>query len=206
MRLKTVADYETEILELAKFTEMESKLEYKLTKWFNKSSIVVYVAQNEKQPWTEIDIGFKCEPMRTKSKTGYSQVGDYMFSINGVLGSLVVERKSLEDLFGTLFVGRDRFYREIERYESDERFDEMYIIAETSLVAFLDYKPYNPRKREYITTFSKQRKIGTISSLFARKCPVIFASDKNNAARLYGAMIRQHVLKNWRRYIGGVTV
>ena len=42
-------------------------------------------------------------------------VGDYGFEINGTLLSVIFERKSVEDLFGTLSSGYDRFKDEINR-------------------------------------------------------------------------------------------
>lgn len=199
---KTRADYEAEIIELSQFSDQEKKLNYRLSKWFELSNIIVHVANNEQKPWTSHMIGYPCEPMLTKKESGCPQVGDYIFFINGQVGSLLVERKSLEDMFGTLFSGRERFYREIERYEKDERFDSFYIIVEGSLLEFLEYRPYNPRTRRYITTFSAPQKLGSVAGLLARGVQIVWAGNENVSARLYGAMIRHHCLKNWARYIG----
>ena len=58
-------------------------------------------------------------------------------------GGLVVERKTLDDLYGTLMnkEQRSRLYREIARYEGDKRFNRFMLIAECTYEDFLQYVP-----------------------------------------------------------------
>ena len=55
-------------------------------------------------------------PLIVKSITKHLKTGDY--SIEGLEHLVTVERKSLEDLYGTLASGRERFAREHERMQA----------------------------------------------------------------------------------------
>ena len=97
------------------FGKYQRKLNYRLSKWIDTLDIVVCVAQNEQLPWTENEIGYPTRPMFLISESGAQQVGDYQFYVNGQIGGILVERKTCQDFYGTMFGNRDRFYREIER-------------------------------------------------------------------------------------------
>jgi len=106
--------------------------------------------ESEKHPWTSSELGMGCAEMPLKSATGYNQVGDYIFTVGAeeqsssiIWGNLVVERKTLEDLYGTLMnkEHRSRLYREISKYEADPRFNRFMLVAECTYEEFLTYVP-----------------------------------------------------------------
>lgn len=78
---------------------------------------VVLIDQQEKAPWlfqgitTRVAAGLRRIHVRTE--TGHLKTGDY--SIRGHESRIIIERKSLSDLFGTVGSGRDRFRAEHER-------------------------------------------------------------------------------------------
>lgn len=82
--------------------------------------------------------------------------GDY--SIHGFEDRVCVERKSLEDLYGTLGQGRDRFQREFERM-ADMEFAALVIEAgwETILTAPPAHSRLNP-KTVYRTAIAWQQR------------------------------------------------
>jgi hypothetical protein len=68
--------------------------------------------------------------MQLKSESKHQQVGDYVFKIKNTWCRIVFERKSVQDLYSTLFMtsaggekNRDRLKREIQRFYDDERFN-----------------------------------------------------------------------------------
>ena len=152
---KTVENYETDIIKLHNIlidypenASLQEKLSRKLTAWVKKLDFNVRVAQNETIPWTDEELGLVTIPMEKKAASGYNQTGDYIFEILNddqsiTTGGLVVERKTLQDLYGTLMnrEQRSRLYREISRYESDPRFNRFHLIAECSYEEFLKYVP-----------------------------------------------------------------
>lgn len=130
------------------YENIEDKLSRQKTSWVKKLDFNVRVAQNEKSPWTDDELGMVTIPMEKKSASGYNQTGDYIFEILNddqsiTTGGLVVERKTLEDLYGTLMnrEQRSRLYREIARYEANHRFNRFHLIAECSYEEFLKYVP-----------------------------------------------------------------
>lgn len=65
---------------------------------------------------------------------GTLKTGDY--TVKGMETLVCIERKSGEDLYGTLIGGHDRFLRELERMRS---FKYRYLIIETSPTEFIRY-------------------------------------------------------------------
>lgn len=205
---KTRQDYEHEMLMLrdairddpANVDEYQNKLNYRVSKWIDLSDVLVFRANNEQTPWTEQEIGFTVVPMPTKQECSFDQVADYQYAIDCQLpyekcfGPLVVERKSKQDLYGTLFGNRDRFYREIERFERDPRFDQMIIIVESNFTEWLNYNP-SPESAGI------PQKLASIASLQARNIPVYFAGSACLAAKLYQHCVRQNIMKNWERWV-----
>lgn len=206
---KTRAEYEFEIRSLrdairddpGNAEEYQHKLDYRISKWIDLSEIIIFGANNEQTPWTDEMIGYPVVPMPTKQSCGFDQVGDYQFAIDCNLdfakcfGPLVVERKAKEDLYGTLFGNRDRFYREIARFEADPRFHQMIVIVESSLHEWLSY---NPPGGNGVGT---SQKLASLASLQARGIPVHFAESPRLAATLYKHFVRQSIHKNWGRWI-----
>lgn len=127
------------------YEKTQARLSRQLTTWANLLNISVQVANNEQTPWTSDEIGYPCIPMSLKKDSMVRQTGDYVAYLedyNQFVG-LCIERKTLEDLYGTLMnrKRRDRLYREINRYETDPRFNKFMLIAECSYEAFLGYVP-----------------------------------------------------------------
>ena len=150
-KIKTIGDYVNKIIELHnqdRTAENHKKLKYNLGKWASLLNIRVRAAQNEQSPWTEKEIGYKILPMLLKKETGYNQVGDYIFEIliegvSQIIGTVVIERKTIQDWYGTLMNGRQRkrFYAELDRFEVDPRFSKMVVMIEGSMDEFIEFIP-----------------------------------------------------------------
>lgn len=83
--------------------------------------------------------------------------GDY--SIEGYESEITIERKSLEDLYGTLGQGRDRFERELERIAS---FQHAFVVVEASWMKILESPPPQTRlapKSVYRSILAWQQRI-----------------------------------------------
>lgn len=220
MSLKTAEQYSKEIAILhgelkalkpgsALHTELSRKLANRLGSWQDRLSITVYVANNEQLPW-ELE-NFDLKPMCAKKNTGYSQVGDYIFEINHgdstqSWGHLCVERKTCSDLYGTLMnrASRERFYREISRFEADRRFTQMVIIAECTQAEFLTYIPvFNGKKRNtnHISASVESRR-ATIAGLYIRGVPILWAGSRAEAQKTYSQLVRQSCIKNYVEILG----
>jgi len=193
--------------------KLTRQLSNRLDKWQKLLDITIYVANNERLPW-ELK-GCPTEPMFNKKTSGYPQVGDYLFTITDGAqipswGALCVERKGgetgPEDMYGT-FMNRDsreRFYREISRYEADQRFNQMIIISECSLQEFLNYTPKFNGKRynNNHAGASVESRRATIAGLFARGVPVLWAGSRAEAQKTYLQLVRQSIIKNYKSILG----
>ena len=216
MAKKTASGYAAEIRQLyPTTTEAEQlTLNRKISSFVKLLDITIFQAQNEQLPWSEEDLGYTVRPMLLKSKCGDDQVGDYQAYYSSPVCSgwvgILVERKGgkkgCEDLYSTLINSENcsRFYREIDRFQEDERFTQMVIIAECSFEQFLLYRPPFIGK-----TFNKDHlgasvaaRRGKIASLYARGVPVIFAGTRYNAIEVYKALIRQWLIKNYVSILG----
>lgn len=220
--INSQCDIETEILHLdshlRQFPEDEKakgKLARKLSKWIDTLEITIFVASNEQKPWTSGELGYSAKPMPLKSQIGYDQVGDYQCYIErgGRLqdnfASFVVDRKECSDFYGTLFgrdsenrKNRDRFYREIERFQKDPRFTDFYVFVECDLLTWLNYlPPKNPGKDLMVN-----QKVAALASLQARGAHIMWCGNRALAARMYRESVRQYCLKNYMRIIRNVSV
>lgn len=127
--------------------KLKKQLKYQLREWSTRVPIIVRVAKNETKPWGEAELSIPTFSMDKKVDTGFNQVGDYHFEVSlgdrTITGGLVVERKEVSDLYGTLMRQdkRERFDREIDRFRADPRFDQMTIMVEGTMEEFLDYVP-----------------------------------------------------------------
>lgn len=89
---------------------------------FVVSPFVVLRDSREKAPWgftginTDADLGHRS--LLVRKEYCYLPTGDY--SIEGAADRIAIERKSIEDLFGTLGQHRDRFENELERLAAME--------------------------------------------------------------------------------------
>jgi ERCC4-type nuclease len=125
--------------------------------------------------------------------------------------STLVERKSMNDLYGTLIMedNRQRFYREIARYQADQRFNRMIIIAECSFAAFMQHQPkFSGRKFDYKRKFDKkkndtidEKKLTVIGDLFVAGIPVLFCDSPEMSAKTYGRIVRETVRKEYWRIL-----
>ncbi len=79
-------------------------------------------------------------PLIIQTRVVGLQTGDY--SIEGFQDQVAVERKSLEDLYGTLGQGRERFERELERLS---KMDRAAVVVEASLGLTLTSPPERSR-------------------------------------------------------------
>ncbi len=102
--------------------------------------------------------------------------GDY--TLPGLLGIAVVERKSAQDFVQSITRGRERFDREIERLKA-YRFKA--IVVEDDLSWCFRYTLAHPHSI-----------IGTIASFTARHdTPVLFAANRTCAGRLICGLLRR---------------
>lgn len=156
MYVKSVLDYEQDIIKIHNILieypdniSLKNKLNYRLGKWATLLDIVVMVAKNEQKPYTSEELRLPVTKMYTKDISSFEQVGDYQAFIKeyNIWCGLLVERKGgelgCEDLYGTLLNqnNRQRFMREVARYEADPRFNRFHLIAECTYEEFLKYVP-----------------------------------------------------------------
>lgn len=76
-------------------------------------------------------------------------VGDY--SVQGLEDRLFIERKSAQDLYGTLFQGRERFERELERAREHKY---KYLVIESTPFGFAQYMEWHHRMMQFNSAFS----------------------------------------------------
>lgn len=216
------AGLETEIIQLHAHLKhypndekSKGKLNRKLSKWVQFLPVTIFVASNEQKPWTSGELGYPTKMMLTKEDSGLQQVGDYQCYIErgGRLqdnfASFVVDRKECSDFYGTLFgrdsenrKNRDRFYREIERFQKDPRFTDFYVFVECDLLTWLNYlPPKNPGKDLMVN-----QKVAALASLQARGAHIMWCGNRALAVRMYRESVRQYCLKNYMRIIRNVSV
>lgn len=213
---KTADDYEAEIRRSypPKTEQDEKRLSGRVSSFVDHLTITIFRARNEQDPWPLEDTGWEIRDMLLKEDTGRQQVADYQayYQSCGVSGwvGLLVERKGgkhgAEDLYSTLMNSENcaRFYREIERFQADNRFTQMVIIAECSFEQFLLYKPAFIGKTfntDHIGASVEARR-GKIASLYSRGVPVLFAGTRLNAVKIYKSLIRQWLIKNYVLILG----
>ena len=196
------------------------KVHRQVGKWADMLDVIVYVASNEKLPWTTEELGIPVLPMPTKLRTGISQVGDYITCVTTKKDGgthfwlpLVVERKggkrmkggNPEDLYGTLMSTENRatFMRELDRFEQDPRFNcgKFIIIAECSYQDFIEYKPlFNGKKRNVGFGASVNSREATIAKLDELGYQVVFAGSRTRGIRYYKTRIRQSIIMNYELF------
>ena len=217
--MKSRSDYEFEIRALRDAIrddphnqeEYHAKLYKLVPNWMETLPVTVFVANNEQTPWDVESIGFSYCPMPTKSVTCPHQVGDYQYWIDvpgvdamSTFGPLLVERKSLSDFYGTMFGGRERFYKEVDRYNRDARFNQMLVVIEADISDWYSFRPkvsrsYDETSRTRSVTLEDKRVC--LASLLARGVMPVFAGNRDHAVKLYRSLVRQNIIKNWDRWI-----
>lgn len=150
-KTKSIDDYAAEIrtlhIAIQEYPESETlrnRLGARLGKWQALLDITVLAASNERKPWQDSEIGLPIKQMYTKDVSGFQQVADYQFFIGGSIdqwGGLLIERKELSDFYSSMMRSENklRLYREIQRYEDDDRFTQIIIMVEGSMHEFLGY-------------------------------------------------------------------
>lgn len=215
--LDKLVDLETEIIQyddhLRRYpddTKTEGKLKRRLSKWVDNLEIIIFVASNEQKPWKDVELGYPTKPMPTKAMIGRDQVGDYQCYIDrggrmqDNFASFVVDRKECSDFYSTLFSkgqsgkNRDRFYRELDRFERDPRFDEFYVFVECDFITWLNYVPPGNSGNLMVP-----QKLASVASLEARGAHVVWNGNRKIACRMYRELCRQWCLKNYRKIING---
>ena len=224
---KTIDDYAANIVqttaELDRLIDCHPDIDKKktqlsryLSKWANLLDITVSVASNEQLPYTADELGFKTIPMSTKVECGDRQVSDYIFHLDDYdqFGGLCIERKGCtrkngrmisSDLYSSFSneENRSRFYREVERFHEDKRFDSMILVSECSYNEYLSFKPafngkqYN--KCNYGMNVPARR--ATIGKLYAIGCPVFFAGTRQHAVEMYRDMIIQKCRQDYKKIL-----
>ena len=214
--VKSVIDYESEIkkyhsvlVDYPDNNSLRNKLNYRIGKWVSLLDIVIMSANNEQKPYTSKELRMTVKPMYTKAVSGFDQVADYIFFIGGAIdkwGGLIIERKETSDLYSTLMNkdSRERFYRELSRYDSDKRFSQMIILVEGTMQDFLSYAPkFNGKtyNKNHIGANVESRR-ATIAGLYARGVPVLWCGSRNEAVKLYPQLVKQWVVKHYDKILG----
>jgi ERCC4-type nuclease len=118
----------------------------------------------------------------TKSLRKKLDFGDYAFSDALWSGNVVIERKSLNDLIGTLFSGYDRFIREIERAKNDDAC--LVILVECNLSDSIDYR--NRKTLNYHITIPPEVIFHKVRNLIQQYSHIqfLFVHSHNKAAEI----------------------
>ena len=207
---KLQEDWEAEIKELYDALHdypdsktLKSSYSAQLTGWYNTLIITAQVPGNEKLPWSVSEIGMPIEPMPLKQQSGYNHVGDYNIRIRGnnidMVGGLVGERKSMEDMYGTIMHSdhSERLHREIDRFHSDPRFDTFIIFAECTNKEFIKHRNVGNHGTDLTNA-----KNGKCASLFLDGAPIWWCGTRQNAALLFKFAAKQWIVKNWEKVMG----
>lgn len=177
-----------------------------LKQWIDRLILKVYIPKNEQRPWTQDMLGYPIEDMPTKACCGRFQCGDYQMYLPdynkyiGILG----ERKSIPDAYQTFLTGLDRFHREIDRYEIDDRFNTFLVVVEGTREEFMSYQPsfkgrkFNKEiwaKQSKGVQYNEANKRGVMNSLMARSVVIHFAGNREKAAKDF-----IDICKKWIKY------
>lgn len=167
-----------------------------------KTDVKIYVANNEQLPWTDVELGYRTYPMPTMKESGMRQCGDYYATYRDKVMPILVERKSLQDAYGSFVQekNRARLYAEIVRFQDDPRFEDFVIVVEATEAQFLSYYPWAAvgwhKARGSLPRFfsSIRKKKGTVvQHLKDRGAKIVFAESRQGAADLFGMIITEHI-------------
>ena len=221
---KSIEQYVQEIKDADELLQMypdsetlQRRLYTRVSAWVKLLDITIFQSPQEHYPWTSEDLGRPVKPMHCKKDTDVDQTGDYQAFCSGGGHScwipIVVERKGAkgkggaDDLYQTLSnkESREKFYREIDRFKVDNRFSQMFLIAECTLDEYMKFVPkfsgYKTRNKDHISVSVATRQ-ATIAGLYLRGCTVIFAGNRTRAIQMYKDLNRQWLLKNYRHVLG----
>lgn len=135
----------------------------------------------EQAPWTFQQIVIAKQQWVIPRRTATLATGDY--SIEGYERQLTIERKSAQDLVGSVTAGNARFRREHERMlELVEAGGFACVIVEGCLAAICDELD---KDRESGRKVSSETILGVVASWPARyRVPWVFAGDRRRAEQL----------------------
>lgn len=196
-------------------------LKDRVKSWYEFLDIRIQVPMNEKKPWITHEIGFLTEKMPLKSESGYDQTGDYAIHIvaEGIdcIGGLLAERKSLQDLDGT--IGQEdnfrRFHREISRFHKDDRYEQMIIFVEGTFKDFLNLdipriayrmkekrandagKEYEPKSYAERVEARHRTMKAKLASIQTKGVGIHWGENRQAAAAYYGDCVRHWILNNY---------
>ncbi len=149
--LKAFCESDPEDLETA--TELEKKkdtLRWYRDSWAKRIPVTVYVDGREQIPNTQEELRYPTErtPQYDKDDWPWYSVGDYIAYVQGIGWYPVCrERKSLNDLYGTLIDEdhRGNLYDEFVRFLTDKRFTIFRFDLECTEQEFFEYLPPRPK-------------------------------------------------------------
>lgn len=128
--------------------KQDNRLHDVIKRWADRVPLVFDVSQQEKEPYTEDELGCSIRPMPLMQDTGLKQVGDYACYLPDYdkYTGVIWEKKGVgksggHDMYQTMVHDRDRFIREIEAYLHRQEFDIMIIGVESTQMEFLTYRP-----------------------------------------------------------------
>lgn len=96
------------------------------------------------------------------------KTGDY--SLLGFEDKVTIERKSLDDLIGSISTGRERFEREVERLKF---IDQKVILVEGSYEDIVQHR--------YLSRMHPNSVVGTIAKYQLQGLPIMLAGNRANA-------------------------
>jgi ERCC4-type nuclease len=174
-----------------------------LNNWWHfllkENKVFIKVDTREQQPITENEI-------QIPTRKATLQTGDYVVMVKNLQIPILWERKSLSDFYGTLYGGRDRFYKEIDRAIADEEVQSFIIMCEGSREEFLKYIPNKDNYTEVDYWLKVQSmmnsKKATINALRIRqKVQVIFCDSRAGMVEQFGDMIKQWAIHNFEEVL-----
>ena len=149
---KTHDDYADEIRKLhgipCRHEGQEKRMHDVIKKWAERVPLIFDVSQQEKEEYTEAELGYPTRPMPLMADTGLKQVGDYACYLPdyNMYTGVLWEKKGVgksggHDMYQTMVHERDRFIREIEAYLHRQEFDIIIVGVESTEMEYLAHRP-----------------------------------------------------------------
>ena len=130
---------------------------------------------------------------QTESETATLKTGDY--SLKGAAHLVAIERKTLDDLIGSLTTGRDRFERELHRGRA---LDYFALVVEASLSALA--------RGSYVSAMKPKAAIQSLLAFSIRyNLPVFFVENRRFGARITEGLLLKYARELEKRLNGIVT-
>ncbi len=109
------------------------------------------------------------------------------YSVEGYEAEIGIERKSLQDLVGSLTVGRERFIRSL-RALSSRRYRAIIVECQLSQILWGDYR----------SKATPSSILGSICAITADFAPVLFCDDAGAAAQLAERLLTKFAARAYR--------